>query len=268
MNAIHYIHTAISAALIGTAAMALSSCEQDLPIYDDPQGRLNFYYAGAADSVYNYSFNYHNGVERDTVWFELRTSGMLGNKERTFALQQIPSGNDDAVPGVHYVSFDDAEYQQNLKVKAGATSVMVPIIILKDSSLDEKDYTLKFAIKDSKDFVAGDMQHLFKKMNISNRLTQPTNWGTLMLFYFGHWGPVKHQFLIDHSDAKWDDEYLHELGVDNMATCDQAYLSYLATKMANILWQDVNYPRLISGEGYLKDADGTVIQFTNELYGY
>ena len=88
-----------------------------------------------------------------------------------------------------------------------------------------------------------------------------------MLFYFGHWGPVKHQFMIDNSDALWDDDYLLSLGVNNISTCDQAYLNFLCTKLANKLYE-VNMERMRNGEGWLTDTDGTIIQFTNGLYGY
>lgn len=253
--------------LLFSAITVLSSCEKDLPLYDDPQGRLGFYYSSSADSLINYSFNYHKGVERDTIWVEVRTSGFVVDQERYFELSQIPTSENNAIPDVHYVSFNNDEYKRLLCIPAGATSAQAPIIVLKDVSLDEADVTLKIGIKNNETFQTGRIETLYKVIHLSNRLSQPTYWSTLMLFYFGHWGPVKHQFMIDNSDALWDDDYLLSLGVNNISTCDQAYLNFLRTKLANKLYE-VNMERMRNGEGWLTDTDGTIIQFTNELYGY
>ena len=264
------LHMRMKTQIISTALIISSifiSCEKELPLYDDPQSRLNFYYTNDADSLQSYSFNYHPGKDRDTVWFEVRTSGFVSQEDRSFQLEQIPVDSFNALPDVHYVSFDDTNYQKNFTIKGGATSGRIPIIVLKDPSLDKETVTLKFRIKDNLIFQTGNVENEYKLLTITNKLSKPQAWQTLMLFYFGHWGPVKHQFMIDHSGQKWDDDYLNSLGVTDLANCDQAYLAYLRDKLANELYQ-VNMERMMNGEGWLTDSDGTIIQFTNELYGY
>ena len=98
---------------------AFSACEQDLPTYSDPQARLNFDYTQYASGVVNYSFVFSKGKTKDTVWIQLNTMGKLSNENRPFELQQITSGNHDAIPSKHYVGFDDEAMKSYLTVPAG-----------------------------------------------------------------------------------------------------------------------------------------------------
>ena len=73
--------------------------------------------------------------------------------------------------------------------------------------------------------------------------------------YFGTYGIVKHQFLIEQNGEKWDDDYIKSL-MDG----DSAYLTFLAQKMAQRL-EEVNAERAAQGEGPLCEADGTPVSF-------
>lgn len=109
--------------------MGLASSEEELPVYDDSQVYLNFNYSQPKDSVANYSFVFSKGKTQDTVWVNLITQGFVANHNRTFELQQIATGNNDAVAGKHYVAMTDERMKPYLEVKTGQTQVRVPVIV-------------------------------------------------------------------------------------------------------------------------------------------
>ncbi len=243
------------------AVAALSSCEKDLPLYSDPQARLNFNYDNRGDSLMNYSFIYKKALTRDTVWVKVHTLGFVSDKDRAFELKQTPSGQLDAVAGKHYVDFSDPVYKPWMVIKAGEITARVPIIVLKDASLTEQNYCLRVEVKDNGTFVPGYKELSYKLITLSNRLTKPDSWSYLMDYIFGQYGPVKHQFMIDHSSARWDEEYLQQLGVANY-TADQSYLRFLTGKFQKLLNAE-NAQRKAQGLPPLSEADGTLVIFTN-----
>lgn len=243
------------------SVIVLASCEEDLPLYLDQQARLNFVYSSAADSVLSYSFVYNSSIDEDTLWVEVETVGFLSDTDRSFQLQQIPTGDHDAVPGQHYQSFDDPAYQKFLIIPAHETTTHIPIIMYKHDSLSENDVHLKIAVKDNENFVKGYEGWRYKVATISNKLVKPTSWGRYPDYFFGNWGPVRHQFMIDVTGQKWDDEYLGvTLGFNNLASVDVNYILYLQNKLRRAL-EEENARRVAAGLGYLAEADGTIITF-------
>ena len=73
--------------------------------------------------------------------------------------------------------------------------------------------------------------------------------------YAGDYGVVKHQFLIDQTGEKWDDDY-----IEKFMTGDGAYRSYLIEKLSKRL-DEVNAERQEKGESPLCEADGTPVSF-------
>jgi len=242
------------------AVVLLASCEKDLPVWDDDQAALEFSYSNSADSIVNYSFIYSKGATVDTVWITVQAMGFVVSEDRYFEFEQIASGGDDAVAGKHYVSFDDASYKSRLRIPADSVSAKVPIIVMKDASLDDQTVCLKMRIKENGTFVRGYKETQIKNIYITNQLSQPTNWNNLVQYFFGYYGKVKHQFMIDNSDFNWDDEFLENLGVVDFSA-DQAYLAYLKQKFTNRL-AEVNAERQAQGLGVLTEADGTVVKFS------
>lgn len=243
------------------ALLALTaSCQQDLPLYSDGQARLNFFYDNEADSIIPYSFIYNRGGNVDTVWLTVGTMGFLGQTDRTMRLYQIPTGKDDAVPGVHYLDFSDAAYAPYFVVPAGEVRISVPVIVLRDASLAKGDVTLKVGFQATSDFLPGYPERGFKRVLISDQLVKPTRWGGLMDFIFGAYGRQKHLFMIQHSNFNWDDEYLRSIGVSLYYADDQAYLRYMCNKFARQLRAE-NEERVAAGLPVLSEADGTPITF-------
>lgn len=240
----------------------LSACEQDLPLYDDETARLNFVYENVnrTDTISNYSFVYHKQVEQDTVWFEVETMGFLSDKDRYCTIYQEPTGNNDAEAGVHYVSFDDPTYKKLLVIPADSVNAKIPVIVLNDESLKEKVVTLKIRIGTGEDFAQGFKDATTKILYITNKLQKPELWSSLFDWYFGDYGTVKHQFMIDVTGKDWDDEYITEQGLDDMYTADQNYMMYLQSVFSKALAEE-NAKRLAQGLSYLAEEDGTIVSF-------
>lgn len=239
--------------MIGLMAAAIfSSCEKDLPLYSDSQARLNFYYEGnrTSDSLVSYSFSYHGSVQEDTIWFEVLTMGFPADYDRAFELEQVDG---DAVAGTHYVSFDDATIKEKFfKVKANATSAKVPVVVLRDASLKEKQVKLVVKIKDNGIFAPGYDETNYKIVRITDKLSKPDAWGGAMDAYYGQYGLVKHQFMIDATGEMWDDDYIN--GFIN----DFGYASYLGSKL-RVALDEENARRATQGLPPLAEADGTPI---------
>lgn len=230
--------------LIGLASLSpfFTSCEQDLPLFGEDRGRLNFGYEDnrLKDSLYRFSFTY-GPVEReiDTIKLIVKTMGIPADYDRPFALQQLVTGDNDAVPGVHYVAFDDPELAAKFYyVPAGAIEIEIPIVVKRDPSLKTKNYTLRVGFKPNDEFNYGSKEFSFKRIILSDQLIKPKNWDSYCGHFFGEYGPVKHQFMINISGEKWDDDYVNTV-IYSYYSGDQNFLFYYAQKMYRAL-QDYN----------------------------
>lgn len=223
-------------ALLGVPV--LTSCEKDLPVYVEEQGRLNFIYEKdlPRDSMASFSFKYGPAETTiDTVWLGVRTMGIPSEHDRPLALQQLMTGNDDAVSGVHYVPFDDSELVSKFYyVPAGAIEVQIPIVVKRDASLQDKNYTLRVGFKPNDAFGYGSREFSFKRIIIADRLVEPKNWKNYCDHFFNDYGPVKHQFMIDVTGEKWDDEYVDTVIWAYLQT-DQNYLFYMSQRLYRAL---------------------------------
>ncbi len=247
--------------ILSCLAVFVSSCEKDLPTYNYQQNMLNFTRA-LADSVQYHSFIYSKGSTIDTVWVRVSTLGFVTDADRPLELQQILTGTNDAQAGVHYVSFDDAGLKKLYYIPAKATSTRIPIVLLKDASLTTQTYNLAFTFKTNEYFTAGYENYSKITINISNMLGKPKYWNTYCNYYFGKYGVVRHQFMIDSSGYKWDDDFLSKvLHTNDRWNIDQGYMAYFATFFKKKL-TELNATRAAQGLGKLAEADGTIITFS------
>jgi len=254
------------------AALALTSCEKDLEVYSEDTCRLNFYYEGVSNAASlestltetHYSFVYGGQhLETDTVWLPMQTMGFVADEQRSISLEQIDNTGSTlpkAVAGQHYVALD--QLASFYVVPAGTARTQVPVVLLKDASLDEQEYLLTLRIKSNEWFENGYEAYQTRKIYISNTLSEPAAWyQTYCHYYFGTYGPVKHQFLIDETGEKWDDDYINTL-----MEGDSGYISYLAEKMARRL-AEVNAQRTAQGLDPLTEADGTIVTIESDYEG-
>lgn len=214
----------------------LVACEKDLPIYDNPVCGLQFIYENEKDSVVNYSFAYGpKETTQDTVKVEIQLMGVLMDQDRTISLKQITTGDHDAVAGVHYVPFNDPELSKKYVLPKNAVSVELPIVLKRDESLKEANYNLKIAIQANENFTFAAKERNSRGIVIADQLIKPNNWDRYVSNQFGPYtGPVKHQFMIDVTGLKWDDDFVDN-DLVNILESDQNYVHYLKDLLKNAL---------------------------------
>jgi hypothetical protein len=258
--------------LLLSCIVLLGSCEKDLPTYSYKQNMLNFVRISEGDSVRAYSFVYSNEATVDTVWFSVKTMGFVTNYDRPFEFEQLQSDATNAQAGVDYVSFDDTNLKKMYYIPSGAAEAKVPIVVLRSSALSQNDVELKFTFKANDYFTKGYDYLSVAKLVISNKISKPSYWDLAddpdnwiyysdPQYYFGDYGPMKLQFMIDVSGEKWDDDYLvNTLHIGNNDEVDTDYLEYLASVFQKKL-DALNTEREASGLGDLAEADGTLVAF-------
>ncbi len=264
--------------LVGCALLgSMTACEKDLPNYDTKACQLNFYYGNqassssdvteeAASKAFSFVLNAGPDVTQDTIWLDVNTMGYLSDKDRPFELQQIATEGNDAVPGKHYIGFDNAELKAKYYfIPAGKASVKVPVVVLRDPSLEENDVTLKVTFKPNEHFTAGYKAFSIYMLTISDKLTKPSLWEPCYLDYnFGLYGSKKHELMIAWTGNAWDDAYLKtqfrsyvSWGEVYWTAYDSDYIDYLSRWLQKRLVEE-NAKR---GEPYCED-DGTPVDFT------
>lgn len=246
--------------IMAAVALFCTSCEQDLPVYNDPTARLNFYNESTGDTLTSYCFVYHNEVPQDTIWMRVTTMGFLADHDRQFELQQVMTGDNDAEPGKHYVAFDNADLRKYYVIKADSVGAYFPVVVLRHDSESDKIYNLKFTIKDNDEFKVGYNDYLYKYVTITDMLVKPANWGGLMNWMFGQYGTEKHKFMMKVSGELWDEEYISKNNFDKSSIADQNYMFYLSTLFQSELDKE-NAEREARGEGPLCEANGDVVYF-------
>lgn len=168
----------------------------------------------------------------------------------------------NAVAGKHYQGFDTPALQKYYMIPAGKARTKIPVVLLRDASLKSENVVLKFSIKANKYFINGYEPYRERTIEFTDQLSEPSywnkeygEWGFTFAMYFGTYGVVKHQFLINQTGEKWDDTYIEKL-----MTGDSGYLTYIYEKMVARL-EEVNAEREANGEGPLSEVDGTVVSF-------
>lgn len=217
-----------------------ASCEKELEPYHSTDTWLNFrFYDTSNEEVlsnpniymtqYNYSFAMQSSlagkeIDKDTVWFEVGTMGFLSDANRTVELQQVQIDTvTNAVPGVHYIPFDDPSLLAKSYVPAGQNTARIPVVLLRDASLAKKDVVLKITFKENSFFKAGYQDMAYRTLYVSDRLNKPANWDLYYMDYtFGTYGQKKHELMIAWTGKAWDDAYLKEL-----SNGDRAYMDFL-----------------------------------------
>ena len=245
----------------GIAGMIMGGCEKDLPVYNDSSNRLIFDYYRPSDTLKNYSFIYESDqVIIDTIWYKVHTMGFLTSYNRPFQLEQVLTGENDAVPGKHYVAFDDQELLKKFYyIPANTTGMTIPVVVKRDASLKDHAVNLKFTIKTTDEFSAGYQNKSFMTINLADFLSKPSGWQLYSTLYFGEYGVVKHKFLIETTGDKWDNDFLaNELFVEDNGVCDRYYIAYLEGVLRTAL-NKLNADREAQGLGKLAEADGTEV---------
>lgn len=153
-------------------------------------------------------------VVQDTAWFYIYTVGGKTDNDRAFVLKQVAvDGVSNAVAGTHYKAFDDASLKQHYMIKAGKVYARIPVVTFRNPSLKVAPVMLKFEIVENDAFKPGEKTNSWRKLSIIDRLVRPQLWGALE-GYFGSYSEVKHQFMVDVTGKRWDQEFMQQIYPD------------------------------------------------------
>ena len=175
---------------------------------------------GQQDSILHSFFTVPEGVERDTVWVEISVMGFTSSESRPVKIVQTNTGEADAaVPGTHYVGFDDAEMSVHLVVATNAVSAKIPVILLRDRSLLLEKKRIKMAIVANEYFQPGIDKNRNFMVQTTAMAEKPGRWDSIWKSYFGAWGSQKMWFIVNYLGfSEFDDDF------------DTAYRKYLQLK--------------------------------------
>jgi len=199
--------------------MTLGSCKEDKLLFNE-EATLQFgppiaaiYQPGAngLGSQIAYTFFYKSADTRqDSVYFDIYAVGGVSTKDRSFKLEQVQvDGVINAVPGTHFISFNDPEVSKNLVIKAGQVHSRVPVILLRDASLKTSDAALRFTIVANENFKKGETNYLWRRVDFTDRINKPAAWaGTYQNTYYGKYSTVKHKFMMDATGELWDQDFM------------------------------------------------------------
>ena len=196
-------------------------------------------------------------IQRDTVYLSIHTIGDPEKRPRRVMLQQITEydieyqydnkGNlvdsvvtekpNKAVPGVHYVPMDDPEMENLLYVQLDSVTLEVPVILLRDASLQEEEYRLCLELVATEDFLLGEHEHLSGTITMADKLSKPSFWTSRVeRYYFGAYSERKHEFMYEVAGEPINDEWYDRLSQD------YAEQTYFINKFKNALDEYNNDP--------------------------
>lgn len=211
-----------------------TACENDLPVYDNQEGGLMFVYERRSDTLTNYSFAY-DVIDIDTVWVKARILGFPADRDRAIMLKQLVTGQNDAVSGEHFVPFNDPELMEKFYyIPKGKIEQDLPIVLKRAASLKEANYTLRVSFETNAEFTFGNKDRIYKRIVLADQLIKPNKWDSYCKYFLGDYGPVKHQFLIQTTGFKWDEDFVNKNWYDYY-TKDQNFCFYMAGAMNDAL---------------------------------
>lgn len=172
--------------------LSLWACDQKEE-FDYTAG--NQIYFTLDDSVV-YSFAVQaSTVETDTVFIPIAIHGLPSLENRTVNIR-IDEERSTALRGE---MAEGGIYQIGETVlPSGEWETALAVRVFRQPSLKDKEFEVYFYIEPGQDFIGGmGSEKTFFKLKINNILTKPDNWDNYIAGYFGTYGPVKYQFIID-----------------------------------------------------------------------
>ncbi len=201
------------------------------------------------DSINQSFFIYNDDVKQEVVYVYVRTMGMVSDKDRPIKLVQTNTGKENAaVAGVHYVAFDDPQVAQSMCIPAGKTYAKIPIILLRDKSLQTEEKRLELSVAQNDYFRPGIDEYRNFIITTTDLATKPARWDRQWKYYFGPtFGSVKFKFIINATGYT---------DFDNIPT-DYSYLKWLQSTVEQAFF---DYNKAHPNDP-LKEADGTLVTF-------
>lgn len=244
--------------------LLFSSCRKDSYLHFEDDARLQF--GPTPDKMYNTSANLHDtvkaftfltrpaDVERDTLYFDLYLLGNVASTDRAYQLKQAQLNEvENAIPGIHFVPFDDPSIKHLYVLPANKAHVKVPVVLLKDATLSESDYQLRFKIAENENFKIGDTRLNWRKVIIADVLIVPSSW---VVGYYGTYSRVKHRFMMQQTGMEWDELYF------NVIKTDVTMNLYWQGKLRQLLHEfNTNQENIDKGDAPLMDENNRAVTF-------
>lgn len=250
----HYLYFSLFSLLI-----IFNSCKKDQYYIFNDVPRVQFgtyltkkFISEYTDSLKSETFYYHpESVVVDTIYFDIYTIGEVAKTDRPFRLKQIvQEGRENAVPGKHYLGFDNPALEKLYVIKADSVHALVPIIVLRDTELKSKTVSLYFEVVENEFFGLGEKSKIWRRLLLTDRLSKPNSWNAdVTRYHLGAYSVKKHAFMIETSVQKWDEEFLKNIPYDQM----RYYNSFFATSLINY---NNNHP-----DAPMRDENGELIVF-------
>lgn len=202
----------------------VAGCEQNDALMFEGEARICFLRGedgtGQQDSILQSFFVVPEAQDRDTVWVEVALMGFPVNEARPVTIAQTNTeAADAAVTGVHYVAFDDAEVKDMMVLGANQVTARIPVILLRDASLQTQKKRLEMTIVENESFKRGIDADCNFMVQTTEMAEKPGNWDDDWDTYFGEWSSQKMWFIVNY------------LGLDDFeAEYDTGYKKYLKQK--------------------------------------
>ena len=185
--------------VLAVASLACLSCRQNsLKYYDESYSALNIWFGTESVIQDSITFNYaYTVLERDSVNFRARLTGMPSSSDRTFRLRAVEGDTD-------LVDFELQDYV----LPAGAHEGTYPIFINVPKDFDcfkTGSGHVVFELEEGGAFLGGAQESCRLYLVLKNYLAKPDDWDSAtypyMSFqrYFGSYSDVKYAFIIQQA---------------------------------------------------------------------
>ena len=247
----------------------LWSCSEE---YMSFHGTDRIQFKTTTDEVYSFVY-FPQSVQKDTLTIEIVSIGEVAEHDRTIKFEQVtkewqyiydeeePSKIIDsvyvdmeypAIEGIHYEPFGKAG---ELILPARKNVLRFDVVVKRDDiGLRENARYLILKLLPSEDFETGEVERLSKRIVISDKLERPTRWKKGSYYYdryLGDYSEVKHRFMIDITQQKWDNDFLRYIinSWDTMIQRDY-YLGKIKQALKEYNADPANNPPLKDENGY------------------
>lgn len=179
----------------------LAGCSKsELTAYEQP-GSIYIYrqiYGVTNDSVTSSFAIKAATLQVDTVFVSVRIMGNAVHKDRVVKLEAWA----DSTTAVEGVDYEFLPYV----VPADSFTARLPVLIKRTAEQKTKELRLMLRVVASADFLPGavgntsgsipgaTLKYLIK---INDFLTKPSNWDSILVYYFGTYSQVKYKLIID-----------------------------------------------------------------------
>ncbi|MEG2341107.1 MAG: DUF4843 domain-containing protein [Odoribacter sp.] len=197
-------------------ALTLFSCEKN-ETYDYVGGNQVHFEKDRDSSVYSFAIQSSN-VNEDIKLIPLGVSGLAAKVDREIKIEVVreqgtAKEGENSASGAHF-------HLGKTILKAGEIQTNIPVIVFRQSDIKEKEVFVLLRIVTDENFAGGMGDgFLIHKLKINNILTKPDNWDTYIRPYFGDYGPVKYQFVIDELE-RYD---FRDSGDDPVSKAEMVY---------------------------------------------